>query len=146
VSRRDDERVADILDVASEIGEVIELGRDAWDKDRIRQLAVERLLEIIGEAANSLSEEFRAQHSSARSGLAVDRALGHRGDGPEARTGSRPYGGRQVQVCRDVVGGRLIIHPPTTEVRPRLVRRPLEAPAGLGQATHRRVEVFPGQL
>jgi uncharacterized protein with HEPN domain len=62
VSRRDDERVADILDAAREIGEVIELGRDAWDKDRIRQLAVERLLEIIGEAANSLSEEYRAQH------------------------------------------------------------------------------------
>jgi len=61
VSRRDDERVADILD-AGEIAAVIELGRDAWDKDRIRQLAVERLLEIIGEAANSLSEDFRAQH------------------------------------------------------------------------------------
>ena len=54
--------VADILDAASEIGEVTALGREAWDKDRIRQLAVERLLEIIGEAANSLSEEFRAQH------------------------------------------------------------------------------------
>jgi uncharacterized protein with HEPN domain len=53
VSRRDDERVADILDAASEIAEIIELGRDAWDKDRIRRLAVERLLEIIGEAANS---------------------------------------------------------------------------------------------
>ena len=46
MSRRDDERVADILDAASEIGEVIGLGRDAWDKDRIRQLAVERLLEV----------------------------------------------------------------------------------------------------
>jgi hypothetical protein len=34
VSRRDDERVADILDAASEIGAVIELGRDAWDKDQ----------------------------------------------------------------------------------------------------------------
>ncbi len=59
--RRDDERVADILDAASEIAEIIELGRDAWDKDRIRRLA-ERLLEIIGEAANSLSEDFRTQH------------------------------------------------------------------------------------
>jgi uncharacterized protein with HEPN domain len=62
VSRRDDERVADILDAASEIAEIIKFGRDAWDKDRIRQLAVERLLEIIGEAANSLSEEFRARY------------------------------------------------------------------------------------
>jgi uncharacterized protein with HEPN domain len=55
VSRRDDERVADALDAASEIAEIIELGRDAWDKDRIRRLAAERLLEIIGEAANSLT-------------------------------------------------------------------------------------------
>jgi uncharacterized protein with HEPN domain len=62
VSRRDDERIADIVDAAREIAEVIELGRDAWDKDRIRQLAVERLLEIIGEAANSLSDDFRGQH------------------------------------------------------------------------------------
>lgn len=31
-------------------------------KDRISRLAVERLLEIIGEAANSLSEDFRSQH------------------------------------------------------------------------------------
>ena len=62
MSRRDDERVADILDAASEIAEIIELGRDAWDKDRIRRLAAERLLEIIGEAAISLSEDFRTQH------------------------------------------------------------------------------------
>ena len=62
MSRRDDERVADILDAASDIAGIIEPGRDAWDKDRVRQLAVERLLEIIGEAANSLSEELRARH------------------------------------------------------------------------------------
>jgi uncharacterized protein with HEPN domain len=62
VSRRDDERAADILDAASDFAAIIEPGRDAWDKDRVRQLAVERLLEIIGEAANSLSEEFRARH------------------------------------------------------------------------------------
>ena len=33
-----------------------------WDKDRLRQLAVERLLEIIGESANALSDEFREEH------------------------------------------------------------------------------------
>ncbi len=68
MSRRDDERVADILDAASEIAEIIELGRDAWDKDRIRRLAVERLLEILGEAANSLSEDFRTQHPASKAG------------------------------------------------------------------------------
>ena len=62
MTRRDDERIADIPDAAAEIAEIVELGRDAWDKDRIRQLAAERLLEIIGEAANSLSEDFRAGH------------------------------------------------------------------------------------
>jgi hypothetical protein len=32
VSRRDDERVADILDAGAEISEIIASGRDAWDK------------------------------------------------------------------------------------------------------------------
>ena len=62
MSRRDDERVADILDAAAQIAEITAVGREAWDKDRIRQLAVERLLEIIGESANTLSEDFRARY------------------------------------------------------------------------------------
>jgi hypothetical protein len=37
VSRRDDERVADIVDAAREIGEIIGLGREASNKDRIRR-------------------------------------------------------------------------------------------------------------
>jgi uncharacterized protein with HEPN domain len=37
-------------------------GHDIWAKDRLRQLAVERLLEIIEESANSLSDEFRARY------------------------------------------------------------------------------------
>jgi uncharacterized protein with HEPN domain len=62
VSHRDDERVAGILDDAAEVAAIIGPGRGAWDKERVRQLAVERLLEIIGEAANSLSEDFRTRH------------------------------------------------------------------------------------
>jgi uncharacterized protein with HEPN domain len=61
VSRSDEQRVQDILDACEQILEVVRDGRAAWDKDRLRQLAVERLLEIIGESANSLSEDFRAQ-------------------------------------------------------------------------------------
>jgi uncharacterized protein with HEPN domain len=60
VSRTDDQRVLDILDAADQIAGVIKDGREAWDRDRLRQLAVERLLEIIGEPANALSEEFRS--------------------------------------------------------------------------------------
>jgi uncharacterized protein with HEPN domain len=60
VSRTDDQRVLDILDAADQIAGVVKDGRKAWDQDRLRQLAVERLLEIIGESANTLSDEFRA--------------------------------------------------------------------------------------
>jgi uncharacterized protein with HEPN domain len=60
MSRSDDLRVQDILDAADLIADVVGAGRGAWDQDRIRQLAAERLLEIIGESANALSDEFRA--------------------------------------------------------------------------------------
>jgi uncharacterized protein with HEPN domain len=60
LSRADDERIADILDAARQIAEVVERGRQAWDDDRISQLAVERLLEIIGESARAMSSEARS--------------------------------------------------------------------------------------
>ena len=62
MSRSDEQRVRDILDAFDQILDVVKDGRDAWDKDRIRQLAVERLLEIIGESANSLTDGFRGQY------------------------------------------------------------------------------------
>ena len=62
MSRSDEQRVQDILDASDQILNVVKDGRDAWDKDRLRQLAVERLLEIIGESANSLTDSFRAQY------------------------------------------------------------------------------------
>ena len=62
MSRSDEQRVQDILDASDQILEVVRDGRAAWDKDRFRQLAVERLLEIIGESANSLSDDFRAHY------------------------------------------------------------------------------------
>jgi hypothetical protein len=46
VSRTDDQRVLDILDAAEEIAGVVKDGRETWEQDRLRQLAVERLLEI----------------------------------------------------------------------------------------------------
>jgi uncharacterized protein with HEPN domain len=48
-------------DAADQILDVVKDGRGIWAKDRLRRLAVERLLEIIGESANALSDEFRAQ-------------------------------------------------------------------------------------
>jgi uncharacterized protein with HEPN domain len=57
VSRRDDQRVADIIDAAAELKAIVDRGRRSFDADPILQRAAERLLEIIGEAANSLSAE-----------------------------------------------------------------------------------------
>ncbi len=62
MSRSDDERVADILEAAQQIGEVVQRGRHAWDADRIAQLAVERLLEIIGESAQAMSAQARTAY------------------------------------------------------------------------------------
>jgi uncharacterized protein with HEPN domain len=61
VSRADRERIDDILDAASEIASVVDAGRQAWDSNRVRQLAVERLLEIIGESARAMTDAGRAQ-------------------------------------------------------------------------------------
>lgn len=61
MSRRDDERLADIREAAAEIAMLVAAGRDAWDSDRVKRLAVERLLEMIGEAARALSDDCRGQ-------------------------------------------------------------------------------------
>jgi|SRR4030095_3018718 uncharacterized protein with HEPN domain len=62
VSRADEQRIDDILDAASQVTALAEEGKEAWDADRVRQLAVERLLEIIGESARALSDEARARY------------------------------------------------------------------------------------
>lgn len=62
MSRGDDLRVADIAEAAQQLDELIAPGRAAFDADWARQRAAERLLEIIGEASNALSEDFKAEH------------------------------------------------------------------------------------
>jgi len=42
VSRSDEQRVQDILDAADQVVDIAQVGRDAWDKDRLRQLATGR--------------------------------------------------------------------------------------------------------
>ena len=57
MSRSDEQRLADILDAADELAAVVARGHDAFVADAILRRAAERLLEIIGEAANALSDE-----------------------------------------------------------------------------------------
>lgn len=62
MSRSDDERVADILEAAGELALVVEVGRDEFRASFLRFRAAERLLEIVGEASGSLSDEFKETH------------------------------------------------------------------------------------
>lgn len=62
MSRTDAHRVLDILGAPGQIAGVVKDGRNAWDQDRLRQLAAGRLLEMIGESANALSADYRAAY------------------------------------------------------------------------------------
>jgi uncharacterized protein with HEPN domain len=62
VSRSDQDRVADMLMAAGEIASVVQRGRDAFDGDIVLRRAVERSLEILGEAAKSVSAQLAARH------------------------------------------------------------------------------------
>lgn len=59
MSRSDEERIADIVDAAAEITRIVANGKTAWDTDHISRLAVERLLEIIGESARAMTAPGR---------------------------------------------------------------------------------------
>ena len=56
--RSDRERLEDILEACRTIRKRIAPRLDELEQDEILQLATERAIEIIGEAASRLSEEF----------------------------------------------------------------------------------------
>jgi uncharacterized protein with HEPN domain len=64
MSRSDAHRVADMIMAADEIADIVRRGRAAFDDDRTLRRALERCLEILGEAAKSVSPELRAAHQS----------------------------------------------------------------------------------
>lgn len=59
MTRTDDERLQDILEACAELAELVARGHGEFARDRAVRLAIERLLEIVGEAANALSQEMR---------------------------------------------------------------------------------------
>ncbi len=61
MSRSDDERLHDIVEATNEMADVVALGIERFRSEPLLQRAAERLLEIIGEAANALTPERRAQ-------------------------------------------------------------------------------------
>ena len=60
--RDDRERLRDILEAIARIEKYTANGRDAFDGDELVQTWVLRHVQIIGEAARTLSPEFRTQH------------------------------------------------------------------------------------
>jgi hypothetical protein len=42
LSRSDEQRLTDIIEAAREVLGLVSHGKDAWDTDRVKQLAVER--------------------------------------------------------------------------------------------------------
>lgn len=60
---RDAAYLWDMLDAAKTVEHLIaDLNFTGYEKDRKTQLAIERALEIIGEAAGRISETFRKSH------------------------------------------------------------------------------------
>lgn len=58
MSRSDGERVEDILLAASRLAEIVALGRENFNDNWLVVSAAERQLEIIGVAADNLSDDF----------------------------------------------------------------------------------------
>lgn len=62
MTRSDRDRVLDIVEAAQEVVGLVADGKTAWDADRVKRLAVERLLEMIGESARAMTEAGRSRY------------------------------------------------------------------------------------
>ena len=51
-----------MIEACQKIGRLISVSRADFDASEEKQLALERLLEIVGEAAAKVSEEFKSLH------------------------------------------------------------------------------------
>jgi len=64
---RDSANLHDMLEVALEARELVaELQAEAFLQDRVRRRALERMLELIGEAARRITPECQAEHPEIR--------------------------------------------------------------------------------
>lgn len=60
--RRDAERLADIIEAAEKITVRAARGREAFDADEDTQIVLVHLIQVIGEAANGISDALIASH------------------------------------------------------------------------------------
>ncbi len=61
--RSDLDRLADILEIAAQLAEVVADGRDVYDASWRQQRLVEHLIGLIGEAAANLPPDYRERHA-----------------------------------------------------------------------------------
>lgn len=61
MSRSDEKRLDDIRDMCAKVASLVERGRAAIEADEVLWLALERAIEIAGEAATQVSGETRAR-------------------------------------------------------------------------------------
>lgn len=66
MSRTDEQRLDDVREACERIRRLVERGRDTLDTDEALLPALERNLEILGEAATHVSEEGRSRYPSVR--------------------------------------------------------------------------------
>ncbi|WP_052914883.1 MULTISPECIES: hypothetical protein [Protofrankia] len=59
--RRDEERLADILDAAEKIAVRVRRGRERYDTDEDVQIVLTHLVQVIGEASSRLSSELTSR-------------------------------------------------------------------------------------
>jgi len=64
MSRSDEQRLDDMREMCARIERLVGRGRIAFDEDDALQPAIERSLEVLGEAANAVSPERRADFPS----------------------------------------------------------------------------------
>lgn len=62
MSRSDSQRLDDMREQCALITRLVARGRNAFDADEAVRLAMERSMEILGEAANTVGETTRASH------------------------------------------------------------------------------------
>ena len=62
MSREDEERIQDILEVADQLNAMVDKGKGEYFADFTLQFAIERALQIIGEASSHLSAETRDKY------------------------------------------------------------------------------------
>lgn len=60
MSRSDDKRLDDIRDMCAKVASIVERGRPTIESDDLLWLALERAIEVAGEAATRVSDETRA--------------------------------------------------------------------------------------